>query len=172
MLIILIITRCVSTFKSLTLQNCINSVILLLASSADCADLLNYTTLERIEDNDYAVAIVLFVFSISIFQFSVMSTSTRVPRKQKSTKIQYLVDICFSTELWAILIVMLTQDLPFLIVRFFLVFTYELFENTIFLIYIIKDASFIFIGVYRIYHIIKDFKNEESEVIYLESSRF
>ena len=168
-LIFLIILRCFSSFKSLTPQERAHSALLLLTGSTDCADLLNYITLKEISDNRFVINIILLVFSISIIQFSFSLTSVKdVDIKNFSTiewcsrsRFQKFTDICFGTEIWSILVVMFTQDLPFFVVRVLLVFYFHLFSDMNFLIYIIKNGVLLIVDLYRIYYIFINLKKKE-----------
>ena len=162
-MIILIIIRCVTSFNNLSTQDCINTAILLLIGSADCGDLLNFITVKELNDNDNenekAIFSVLFVFSISIFQFSAVLGSVREPRDyEKLSKFQRIVEICFCTEIWSILLALITQEIPFLLLRISIVLSLELFSDMTFLIYIMKNTTLVFVDLIRIFKIFKKFK--------------
>jgi hypothetical protein len=165
-LIILIIIRCVSSFNNLSAKDCIYTVILLLIGSADCGDLLNFITLKELKDNDKATFCVLLVFSVSIVQFSVVFSSTREARNYRElSKFQKIIEICFCTEIWSILLSLISQEIPFLFLRLSIVLSFELFSDMTFLIYIIKNITFVIVDLIRIYKIVKEFKANKRDVV-------
>jgi hypothetical protein len=171
-LIFLIILRCFSSFKSLSSQERTHSALLLLTGSTDCADLLNYITLKEIRENMFVTIAILLVFSINIIQFSFSLTSVKDVDPEidwcKRSRLQKFIDIVFGTEIWSILVIMFTQDLPFFLVRVLLVFNFHLFSDMNFLIYIIKNGVLLIIDLYRIFYIFKNFKKKNSTPKLLE----
>ena len=168
-MIFLIILRCFSTFKRLSQQERTHSALLLLTSSTDCADLLNYVTLDglQIKTNDMVISIILFIFSLSIIQFSfdlksLKKTIETVDKWNSLSQIDKFINIFFGTEIWSITLVMLTQDLPFFLIRVLLVFNYRLYSDMNFLIYIVKNFTLITFDIYRIQLIARNYSNERT----------
>lgn len=99
------------------------------------------------------------VFSLSVFQFSVTLTAKR----GKSTKTSF-IDHLFGNESWSVALVMLTQDLPFLIVRICVIATFNVTENFTIYYFTIKNAILVTIELYRIVTVCKEHAREITEV--------
>ena len=78
----------------------------------------------------------------------------------KTSYLKFLLDISFSTEIWSLFLVLITQDFPFFVIRIFILFTVDLTKN--FTIYFLVSKNFILILIeaYRIH------------VIYVEENKF
>ena len=148
-------------------------VLVLLIACTDCADFFTYTFLEVANyDNNTFTTTVLVIFSLSVIQFSVTFTAVRKEVKVKSelTKLQTCMDIIFGTKLWSICLVMLTQDLPFLIFRLLLVFYFNNYNDLTVYFYIIKNCILVCLDFYRLYFIVRDFSKSRKVVAPLEQN--
>ena len=153
------------TIENITREDHIKLAMILIIASADCADFFTYTDADEVKLIPSVVTGVLFVFSLSIVQFSVTLTATRKCRENRNelTKFQKFLDIFLGTELWSIFFVMITQDIPFLLIRLVLVFRYNVLSDSIIFFFIIKNCILVYFDIYRSYFIIRDyFRNQKS----------
>jgi hypothetical protein len=141
----------------------IDLIMMLLIACADCADFFKYTVLDEIKNDVGVVSGILVIFTISLFQFSVTFTAVREKNKDRNKlkKFGKFIDICLTSKLWSILLVMITQDLPFFITRLVLVFSYRVTSDRTIFLYLIKNGILVYFDFYRMFFIIRDYLKEE-----------
>ncbi|XP_072032536.1 transmembrane protein 26-like [Amphiura filiformis] len=133
---------------------------LLMVHFGTAADILEYVT-EGLSNsvvmcNHRHILIVLVVWSLSMFQFTLSPTATR--SKKKGAKKQ-MSCICFDTEIWSIVVSTCVQDAPFLGTRlYFMVVHQSRNQSSIF--FTCKNALLLLIQTYRVIIIILDSKKK------------
>ena len=96
---------------------------------------------------------------MSLFQFTITLTAKR----GRSAQFGFW-DYIFGNESWSVALVMLTQDLPFLIVRIYVIASFTLTENFTIYYFTIKNAILVTIEMYRIVSICNESARENTEV--------
>jgi hypothetical protein len=104
---------------------------------------------EQVVANSFLIKSVQMAFSLSIVQFSFSVAATQQRNAQLKGLLNFL-NLILSTDAWALLLAMLTQELPSFIVRLVLIVhlastpTYSLY------FFAIKNAIMMALYVYRI----------------------
>jgi hypothetical protein len=140
----------------------VEMVIMLICACSDCSDFFNYVNAPHVKDHLGLVVLILTVFTISTFQFSVTLTRHKpMPCKynRAQTFTARLFEVVFCTKIWSILFLLFTQDLPYFIVRVALLCTTDLnLDRTIYL-FLIKNLLLIYFDVYQVFYIYVEYKD-------------
>lgn len=104
--------------------------------------------------------IVFFIqvfFSLSSIQFSI-NLGAKANRKVISRKWHHIFGVVFCTEMWAIIVVLLTQDLPFFIIRLIIIIQSGVEKEYVLYFMLIKNLYLCLLEVHMILNI---FYNEK-----------
>lgn len=87
-------------------------------------------------------------------------------RNPDSRGLERFFDIVFGTEIWSLLLVCFTMDLPFFIMRFYLLATYEYTsQNYTLYFFLIKNLLLVVFELYKVFIILIEELSEEDEEI-------
>ncbi|XP_067948979.1 uncharacterized protein [Watersipora subatra] len=95
--------------------------LVITCNGADALDLLSYTRFPTVQGNAQLVSMLLILFSISIGQFCIDTLGTA---EKKVSDVHIIVE----TDLWASLLIILCDDIPFLAMRLFVMTNYQVFS--------------------------------------------
>ena len=103
------------------------------------------------------IAFIKVVFSLSTLQFS-LTLSAEAERSDEShrTWTRKLYELFFCTELWAVVFILIFQDLPFLIIRMIVIIEYGVFNNYLLYFLLIKNYVICLFGIYLIVNVLID----------------
>lgn len=82
-----------------------------------------YSRYPGIQGNNYIIGVLLILFSTSMIQFCVDPLAT-LETKQSD------IHIILETDLWSSLIILLSDDIPFMCMRLFLMVNYQVLAAT------------------------------------------
>ena len=90
---------------------------------------------------------------MSAFQFS-MTLSAKIETKQAENKslCAKIHDLVLGTEIWALLVILITQDLPFFVIRLLILFSYDKLQKN-YNLYFFVVKNFILV-IFEFYYII------------------
>jgi uncharacterized membrane protein len=94
------------------------------------------------------------------FQFS-LTLSAKISTNYEENKsfLRKCYDLLFGTEIWALIIVLLCQDLPFFIIRLLILFNVQILQqNYNFYFFVVKNFILVFFDLYYIVSIILEQK--------------
>lgn len=80
--------------------------------------------------------------------------------------IRFIIDILLGSEVWSILLVLVTQDLPYLIVRLVIMFKLGINVNATLYFFVLKNITLCIIDIYRIKSIIIEMEKEKHNKIH------
>ena len=130
-----------------------NLLVSLISSAADVIDLVEYVNNGHIV-KEVGINVLYAVTSISLIQFCMTLTATKRMSDQ-NTGMSLLIDFVFGSEVWAIVFVLVTQDLPYLIVRILIVTRLSLYVSATLYFFVLKNIALCILDVYRIERIIR-----------------
>ena len=90
---------------------------------------------------------VLFSISVTQFSFTLSATNQRTTHPNPKWKTVYY-EMFFCTELWALIFVFFAQDLPFLIMRFYIILYFGVEKNYLLYFLLVKNVFLVFFGLY------------------------
>ena len=80
--------------------------------------------------------------------------------------IRFIIDILLGSEVWSILLVLVTQDLPYLIVRLVIMFKLGINVSATLYFFVLKNITLCVIDIYRIKSIIIEMEKEKHNKIH------
>jgi uncharacterized membrane protein len=97
---------------------------------------------------------------LASFQFSLtLSAKISTNYEENKSSMRKCYDLVFGTEIWALIIVLLCQDLPFFIMRLLILFNVQiLHQNYNFYFFVVKNFILVFFDIYYIVSIILEQK--------------
>lgn len=110
---------------------------------------------------------------MSVFQFS-LTLSAKIETKEYDNKSLFrkIYDMVFGTEIWALVLILLCQDLPFFVLRFMLlVYNDELHSNYNLYFFAAKNFILVFFELYYIISIVIE-RNGYDKKAKLEATNF
>jgi len=117
---------------------------------------------------------ILVFFSLAAFQFS-LTLSAKISTNYEENKsfMRKCYDLVFGTEIWALIIVLLCQDLPFFIIRSLILFEVKkVQQNYNLYFFVVKNFILVFFELYYIvsivleqrYHKRQKYKDNDIEI--------
>jgi hypothetical protein len=137
-------------------------LVCLISSAADVIDLVEYVNIDRIVKK-IGINTLYAITSISLIQFSVTLTATRKLNLNK-TGFRLVLDIVLGSEIWSIFFVLLTQELPYLIVRLLIVSKLNINVTATLYFFILKNIALCILCVHRIERIIKEILRKNNKI--------
>jgi hypothetical protein len=111
---------------------------------------------------------------LAAFQFSLtLSAKITTNCEENKSLIRKFSDLVFGTEIWALIIVLLFQDLPFFIIRLLILFEVKkVQQNYNLYFFVVKNFILVFFELYYIvsivieqkYHKRQKYKDEDIEI--------
>ncbi|XP_033739960.1 transmembrane protein 26-like [Pecten maximus] len=100
--------------------------------------------------------VILIMWSVSLVQFCFVLTATKNPSRprvalasQRDMRRKLQCSTCYSTELWSIFVLMLMQDLPFLVIRTYTIASLNLITYSI-IFFTSKNILIVLLLIYRV----------------------
>lgn len=151
---------------------------LLLVYVGTSADILEFSTegfqMEQVMCNKLLITCVLSIWSWSLLQFTLNLTVTidsseqndkcnhgninlhRRKKQRKPSRNCRFSCMCCETEVWAILVSMVMQDIPFLAMRVYLLLEYDVINQAGFF-FTCKNVLVLLLQLYRLYNIVVEY---------------
>jgi hypothetical protein len=102
---------------------------------------------------------------LSVFQFSLtLSAKIETNFKRHVNLLEKIYDYVLGTEIWALIIVLLTQDFPFFIIRLLILIYYPSMQSN-YTLYFFVVKSFVLV-VFEIYYILSIILEIDREDLY------
>lgn len=137
-------------------------LVCLISSAADVIDLVEYVNIDRIVKK-IGINTLYAITSVSLIQFSVTLTATR-KLNLNLTGFRLVLDIVLGSEIWSIFFVLLTQELPYLIVRLLIVSKLNINVTATLYFFILKNIALCILCVHRIERIIKEILRKNNKI--------
>lgn len=118
------------------------------SSAADMIDIADYFDNSLITANVTMSRFLKFIFALNLTQFCFSLQGTK-SRNTKLTGFLKLIDSLFVTEAWSQLLLLLTQELPCLIVRLIFIFSFEVGFDFSLYFFVFKNGLMCILLVYR-----------------------
>lgn len=153
-----ILTRWLLPTKKKFKREALMSLLLsFITNGTDIIEFFTYVDEERIFVNKSLVLWILIMFSISTLQFSFTLSAkiNRVNHLQRSFSTA-LIEVVLGTELWAIAVVFLSQDFPFMIIRTYVIVYYGAEKNYLLYFFVVKNYVLCIFEIYAVLHILLD----------------
>ena len=123
-----------------------------IGNGADALDLISYSRFPTVHGVSSINSILLILFSMGVAQFCIDTLATK---ESKSSDLYIIVE----TDLWSSLVILFTNDLPYLAMRLFLMGKYQvclvllcfLFQNLRVKLLIFNQFSFSFWFIIQLY---------------------
>lgn len=115
---------------------------------------------------------ILAFFSLSTIQFSFTLAAKRHRSNESDKKENFLnklTEVVFGTEIWSLILIFLTQDFPFFILRVMIMVCNDLSKNYMIYFLVSKNFILLILEVYRIYAIYLEEKENRIELNKIES---
>lgn len=129
-----------------------------ITNATDIIDFFGYVDEERIFEDTRIVAVIVAFFSLSVLQFS-FTLSAKMDGLDEgldrpvSTVVKEAV---FATEMWSVLMIFLTQDFPFCIIRTLIVFNFGTEKNYLLYFFVVKNYVLVAFEIYLVANLILD----------------
>ncbi|XP_069597491.1 transmembrane protein 26-like [Ranitomeya imitator] len=158
-ILVLIIGRWLMPRGKMSRDQLAQLLLMYLALGADILDILELMKEPSVETNETITVVGLCLFSWAIMQFTLVLTQTvscssletddsEQLRSSSGVK-NCILSLCYTTEVWDVLIAVGMQDGPFLIYRLYLVTRKGVFNDSM-MFFISKNILSVIIQVYRL----------------------
>ncbi|XP_055864232.1 transmembrane protein 26-like [Biomphalaria glabrata] len=168
LLLILILGRWFLPKGKLTHDQLSQLLLVYIGTAADIVEFFEAFKEEAVRFNKLLCIVILGIWSLSLIQFSLVLTASRVRRDHTGlvpSNHAAGVDGCCDSELYGIMISIFLQDLPFLVLRMLLIFKYYVVSYTN-MFFTCKNTIVIILLMYRlvVVHIERKRAAESEEV--------
>eukprot|EP00058_Branchiostoma_floridae_P003522 XP_002589010.1 hypothetical protein BRAFLDRAFT_87483 [Branchiostoma floridae] len=141
---------------------------LLLVYFGIAADILEFQLESVKEDavkcNEGLIVMVMVFWTWSLIQFTLVLTATKTGQVVEDTKLDRInLHGCCESEVWSILVAMLMQDLPFLVVRLFLMIQYNSVHQMM-IFFTAKNILVLMLQTYRWYVLMAERRAERQQL--------
>jgi hypothetical protein len=135
-----------------------NLLLAFITNATDIIDFFAYIDEDKVFLSTDLIVSILVFFSLSVVQFSFTLSAKldgldNVLERNVPTIIKEAV---FATEIWSVLIILLTQDLPFCIIRTIIIANYGVDKNYLLYFFVVKNYVLVIFELYLIYNLILD----------------
>ncbi|XP_066279777.1 transmembrane protein 26-like [Branchiostoma lanceolatum] len=142
---------------------------LLLVYFGIAADILEFQLESVKEDavkcNEGLIVMVMVFWTWSLIQFTLVLTATKTGQVVEDTKLDRInLHGCCESEVWSILVAMLMQDLPFLVVRLFLMIQYNSVHQMM-IFFTAKNILVLMLQTYRWYVLMAERRAERQQLV-------
>ncbi|XP_059145235.1 transmembrane protein 26-like [Physella acuta] len=152
LLLILILGRWFLPKGKLTHDQLSQLLLVYIGTAADIVEFFEAFKEETVSKNELLCMVILGIWSLSLIQFSLVLTATRVRRDRSGlVPVSHLAgyDGCCNPDVYGIIISICLQDLPFLVLRMLLIFKYNVLSYTN-MFFTCKNTIVIVLLIYRL----------------------
>ncbi|CAL1541606.1 unnamed protein product, partial [Lymnaea stagnalis] len=152
LLLILILGRWFLPKGKLTHDQLSQLLLVYIGTAADIVEFFEAFKEEQVRYNKHLCIVIMGIWSLSLIQFSLVLTATRVRRDRTGLiPVNHLAghDGCCNPDVYGIIISICLQDLPFLVLRMLLIFKYYVLSYTN-MFFTCKNTIVIVLLIYRL----------------------
>ncbi|XP_046375848.1 transmembrane protein 26-like [Haliotis rufescens] len=173
LLLILILGRWILPKGKLTHDQLSQLLLVYIGTAADIVEFFDAFKEEVVRYNKLLCMIILGIWTLSLLQFTLVLTASRVRRDQSglATEKPPVKKVgCCSADVYGIVISILLQDVPFLVLRMLLIFRYGVLSYTN-MFFTSKNTIVIILLIYRLV-VVQVEKSERGRVKKLKQHRY
>ncbi len=129
-----------------------------ITNATDIIEFFAYVDEDKVEISKEVDIAILVFFSLSVVQFS-FTLSAKIDGLDKVLERNVptiIKEAVFATELWSVLIILITQDLPFCIIRTYIIAAYGVAGDYLLYFFVVKNYVLVIFEVYLITNLILD----------------
>ena len=128
---------------------------MLLAYVGMAADILEFYSegvrTDKIRCEEMIILVILCLWAISLLQFAIELTHSMTKRSKSISQInETLLQRCQNSEVWAIIIIVMLQDGPFLCMRLMLIIEFQILEQGL-IFFTFKNILVVLLQLYRLW---------------------